>query len=68
MTKHYSYLGTCWWAVTKQVAYWGYFGEKRKFVNTFCSNLNALKALNIEQHLEDIIFSQLVVKFLDGQA
>ena len=30
-------------------------GEMRQFANTFCSNLNALKALNFEQPLEDII-------------
>jgi hypothetical protein len=42
-------------------------GEMRQFVNTFCSNSNALKALNIEQPLEDIILSQLLVERLDSQ-
>jgi len=42
-------------------------GEMRQLVNTFCSNLNALKALNIDQRLEDIILSQPVVERLDSQ-
>jgi diphosphomevalonate decarboxylase len=42
-------------------------GEMRQFVNSFCGNLNALKALNLEQPLEDIILSQLVVERLDNQ-
>lgn len=37
-------------------------GEITQFVNTFCSNFKSLKALNIEQLLEDIILSQLVVE------
>jgi hypothetical protein len=37
----------------------------RQFVKSFYRNLNALKALNIEQPLKDIIFSQLVVERLD---
>jgi hypothetical protein len=36
-----------------------------KFVNTFCSNLNALKVLNVEQPSEDIMLFQLVVEHLD---
>ena len=40
-------------------------GEIRQLVNTFRSNLNALKALNIEP-LEDIL-SQLVVERLGSQ-
>jgi len=42
-------------------------GEIRKFMNTFCSNFKSLKALNIEQLLEDIILSQLVVECLESQ-
>jgi hypothetical protein len=42
-------------------------GEMRQFVNTFCSNFKSLKALNIEQLLEDIILSQLVVECLESQ-
>jgi len=42
-------------------------GEMRQFVNTFCSNFMSLKALHIEQLLEDIILSQLVVECLDCQ-
>ena len=42
-------------------------GEMRQFVNTFCSNFRSLKALNIEQLLEDIILSQLVVECLESQ-
>ena len=37
-------------------------------MNTFCGNLNALKALNTDQLLEDVILSQLAVESLDSQA
>jgi len=40
-------------------------GELRQFINTFCSNVNSLKALNIEQPLEDIVLSLLLVELLD---
>ena len=42
-------------------------GETRQLVDTFCSNLNALKALNIDHRLENIILSQLVVQRLYSQ-
>jgi hypothetical protein len=42
-------------------------GELRQFINTFCSNVNALKALNIEQPLEDIVLSLLLVERLDSR-
>lgn len=38
-----------------------------QFVNTLCISLNALKALNRVQSLEDIMLSQLVVDRLDSQ-
>lgn len=42
-------------------------GELRQFINTFCSNVNALKALNIEQPLEGIILPLLLVEGLDSR-
>jgi hypothetical protein len=42
-------------------------GEMRQFVNTLRTNFNALKALDIEQSLENIILSQVVAECLDSQ-
>jgi hypothetical protein len=42
-------------------------GELMQFINTFCSNVNTMKALNVGQPLEDLVLSLLLVEPMDSR-